>query len=128
MGLEARPASRTALDSNLIPMEAPAQWSAKPYIEEIRAAGPKFVENFDRAMTTIAPKQLDVVRRFVAEQGWTAAPYYEPMMKALATGGLAKLEELVKAGVVPVVVFGSVKSLFQPPADSASVPASAPPA
>jgi len=92
------------MSSNIIPENkpAPGQWSSKPYIAGIEAAGPRVVENFNRTMQTIAPAQLAATEAFAKQHGLTQAPYYRPMMEALSTGGLDALKALVAKGIVPV--------------------------
>jgi hypothetical protein len=81
--------------------KAPDDYSTLPYIERIEAGGPRVVEGFDRAMKTMAPQALAETERWAAQKGWTQAPWFKSAMDALSTGGLAKLKELQKAGVVP---------------------------
>lgn len=92
------------MSSNIIPdnKPAPGQWSSKPYIAAIEAAGPRVVENFNRTMQTIGPAQLAATEAFAKQHNLTQAPFYRPMMEALSTGGLDALKALVAKGVVPV--------------------------
>jgi hypothetical protein len=99
-----------ALSGNLFP-EDPGKYSTLPYIEKIEAGGPKVVEGFDRAMQTMAPQVLERTQQWAAQQGWTQAPWFKDAMQALSTGGLAKLKELQKAGVVPVAFVAGIEGM-----------------
>jgi len=104
--------STQANSGNLFPaddsMNAPENWSAKPYIEKIEAAGPRVVEGFDRAAQQMAPELLAKANEWSAKNGFTQAEWYRPMMEGLAQGGIARLKELVKQGVVPVVALSAL--------------------
>lgn len=113
-GLETQPLSRSG---NIFPAvdefgTPPEKWSAKPFIEKIEAAGPKVVANVDAMSKEIAPQLLATVEKHAAQNGWSQADWYRPMMEGLAQGGIAKLKELVKQGIVPVVALGVVGSLM----------------
>jgi hypothetical protein len=95
-----------AVSKNIFPAvddygTAPEKYSTLPYIEKIEAGGPRVVEGFDRAMQTMAPQMLAKTEQWAAQKGWTQAPWFKSAMDALSSGGLAKLKELQKAGVVP---------------------------
>lgn len=104
-----------ASSGNLIPFNAPAQWSSKPFIEAIEASGPKMTENVSNALQRAAPDVLSVVGQHAAKNGWTQAEWFKPMMEGLAEGGLGKLKELVAKGIVPAAVFTAVDDIQAPP-------------
>jgi hypothetical protein len=92
---------------DIFPPEPSPSWSAKPYVSEIEAGGPNIVENFNRTVQGgYAQDMLSAVQQQAQKHGLTQAPYYEPMMKALASGGLPALKDLIAKGVVPVAVLG----------------------
>lgn len=112
-GLEAQPLTRSG---NIFPTiddygTPPEKWSAKPFIEKIEAGGDKVVANVDALSKEIAPQLLATVEKHAATNGWTQASWYRPMMEALASGGIAKVKELVSKGIVPVVALGAVGAL-----------------
>lgn len=96
---------------NLFPVDenfnAPATWSAKPYIEKIEAAGPRVVDNWNAEMPTVAAGLLRTAEDFFAKHNLTAAPWYRPMMEGIQNGGLQELKRLVKAGIVPAVALAA---------------------
>jgi hypothetical protein len=109
-GADVQPSVRSG---NLFPVDenfnAPATWSAKPYIEKIEAAGPKVVANWNAEMPAVAAGLLRTAEDFFAKHNLTSAPWYRPMMEGISRGGLEELKRLVKAGIVPVAalaVFG----------------------
>ena len=104
-----------ASSGNLIPFEAPAKWSAKPFIAAIEASGPEMEKNASKALQRVAPDYLRTVEEHSAKNDWLSAPFYKPMMEGLAEGGLPRLKELVKQGVVPAAVFTAVDDLRAPP-------------
>jgi hypothetical protein len=113
-GLEVNPLTRSgkvfpSIDEYGTP---PEKWSARPFIEKIEAGGDKVVANVDKVSKEIAPQLLSTVEKHASANGWTQAPWYRPMMEALADGGIAKLKELVNKGVVPVVTLGLIGSLY----------------
>lgn len=81
---------------------APAKWSAQPFIDEIKAGGTKMAAGFDNFMQRQGPSMLNAVDSMAQRTGMTQAPWYRPMLEALSQGGLPRLQELVKQGVVPV--------------------------
>lgn len=85
----------------------PAKWSAQPFIDKIEAGGPKMVANADAVSKEIAPQLLATAQKHAQANGWTQAKWYEPMMKALANGGIAELKDLVKKGIVPVLALSA---------------------
>jgi hypothetical protein len=97
---------------NLIPEAAPAEWSSKPFIEAIERSGP-FADRLSEAMKPMAGEVLTRVNEFSAKNGWTQAPWFRPMMEGLRDGGLPKLKELVKAGVVPAFAFTAIGGLSE---------------
>jgi hypothetical protein len=50
---------------------------------------------------------LATAQKHAQANGWTQAKWYEPMMKALANGGIAELKDLVKKGIVPVLALSA---------------------
>lgn len=90
-----------AQSGNLIPFNAPEQWSSKPFIEAIEAAGPKYSEAISKAMQPVAGGVLDTVTALAAKNGWTKAEWFQPMMEGLRDGGIPRLKQLVKQGIVP---------------------------
>lgn len=97
--------------SNIFPVDenfnAPEKYSTGPYIEKIEAGGPKMVEGFERTMQTLGPELLARTQKIAAAKGWTQAPFYEPLMRALSLGpgkALAELKRLRAEGVVPAAV------------------------
>jgi hypothetical protein len=91
----------------VIPEAAPESWSAKPFVERIEAGGPVMVENYNKTMMGgYGQDMLAAATAQAQKHGLTAAPFYEPMMQALSTGGLPALKDLIKKGVVPVAVLG----------------------
>jgi hypothetical protein len=59
----------------------------------------------------MAPQVLERTQQWAAQQGWTQAPWFKDAMQALSTGGLAKLKELQKAGVVPVAFVAGIEGM-----------------
>lgn len=102
-------------DGNLFPVDenfnAPEKWSTQPYIDKIEAGGPNVVAGFDEAAREMSPQLLAKTEEFAAANNLTQAEWYRPMMEALSTGGIEKLKELVKQGIVPVVALGIIGSL-----------------
>jgi hypothetical protein len=102
---------------NIFPPEPSPSWSAKPYVSEIEAGGPRMVENFNKTMTGgYADEMLSAVQSQAQKHGLTSAHFYEPMMTALSTGGLPALKDLIAKGIVPVAVLGMLGlSQFEDP-------------
>lgn len=98
-------------DATLFPMDAnfdaPATWSAKPYIKAIEKAGSKYVDNWNANVPMIAGNMLRDAETFFAKHNVTSAPWYKPMMEGIAKGGLPELKRLVKAGIVPVAALAA---------------------
>jgi hypothetical protein len=101
-----------AQSGNLLPFEAPERWSSKPFIEAIDAAGP-MAGKISQAMQPLAGEVLKTVEAQAAKHGWTQAPWFRPMMEGLRDGGLPRLKELVRQGVVPVVALTAIGGLSQ---------------
>jgi hypothetical protein len=102
---------------NIFPPEPSPSWSAKPYVAEIEAGGPRMVEGFNKTMTGgYAGEMLSAVQGQAQKHGLTSAPFYEPMMSALSSGGLPALKDLIAKGIVPVAVLGMLGlSQFEDP-------------
>jgi hypothetical protein len=98
-------------DTTLFPMDAnfnaPATWSAKPYIRAIEKAGQKYVDNWNANVPMIAGNMLRDAEAFFTKHNLVAAPWYKPMMEGIAKGGLPELKRLVKAGIVPVAALAA---------------------
>ncbi|MCS6944185.1 MAG: hypothetical protein RMK97_02010 [Sutterellaceae bacterium] len=88
-------------ETNLVP-QGPKGFSYAPLLDAMEVAGPRFVTNMSRVMQSVAPQVLAKTREFSKKYGWTEAPWFEAAMKALSEGGLPKLRELQRAGIVPV--------------------------
>jgi len=100
-----------------IPEVPTESWSAKPFVERIEAGGPIMVENYNKAMMGgYGQDMLSTATAQAQKHGLTAAPFYEPMMKALSSGGLPALKDLIAKGIVPVAVLGMLGlSQFEDP-------------
>jgi hypothetical protein len=100
-----------ALSSDIYPFNAPNKWSVKPYLKTIEESG---LENAtSNAMQQYAGGLLDEQLKQSQALNLTNASWYEPMMKALKEGGLPKLKELVKAGIVPAIALTVAPSIYQ---------------
>ena len=100
-----------ALSSDIYPFNAPDKWSVKPYLKSIEESG---LENpTSNAMQQYAGGLLDEQLKQSQALNLTNASWYEPMMNAIREGGLPKLKELVKAGIVPAIALTVAPSIYQ---------------
>jgi hypothetical protein len=118
---------RVHTNTNIFPVaddygKAPDEWSVKPFVEAIEAAGPGHVARFDKNVAPLAKPMLDEVSRIAKQRGYTMAEWYKPMMEGLAEGGLSRLKELVQAGVVPAAALAVFLPMLSPPATSGDNP------
>lgn len=90
----------------------PDKWSTRPYIDEIMAGGDKVINGFDNFAKRKAGDMLGTVEKYATEYGWTNAPWYPIMMKALENGGIRALDKLQKQGIVPAVAAGPLSALL----------------
>jgi hypothetical protein len=115
IGAEARPLVRSG---NIFPVDenfnAPDKFSYLPYIEKVEAAGPQFVQNFDRTAQTVAPEILRRTEEWAQKSGDAQAPWFRTAMEILASKGLAGLKEAQRAGIVPVAFVAAVGSQLAP--------------
>lgn len=103
-------------DSDIFPRDenfnAPDKWSTRPYIDEIMAGGDNVINGFDNFAKRKAGDMLGTVEKYANEYGWSNAPWYPVMMKALQEGGIRALDKLQLEGKVPAVVGGSISALL----------------
>ena len=111
-------AEHRAASTSLIPMQAPEAWSSKPFIEAIDRAGPMMAENISRTLQPMAEEALNKTLEYVKDKNWTQAKWYKPMMEGIRDGGIPRLKELVKQGIVPafagVGIINSISGIDSP--------------
>lgn len=97
---------------------APEKFSMQPYIDKIEQSG--YGPAFNKNVAPLAQPMLDAVTQYATAHKLTQASWYPIAMKAIATGGLAKLKTLVKQGIVPAAVLAIGLSAVPPPSQSQS--------